>query len=275
MLSGKFKENDETKYFSQGKGAGVMKRIIPCLDVKEGRVVKGVGFLNLKDAGDPVELARYYDQTGADELVFLDIAASSEGRQTMLETAKKIAQEINIPFIVGGGINSLEQIRNILGAGAEKVSLGTAALENPALIAETAQTFGSRHLVVAVDVLWDERMANWQVYSHGGRKATGLSVLSWVKKAEKLGAGEILLTSMDADGAGDGFNIPLTAAVAETIAIPVIASGGAGEMEHFARVLTEGKAQAALAASVFHYGHIPIQKLKKYLRKQGVEVLLS
>ncbi len=250
----------------------MVKRIIPCLDVKDGRVVKGVGFLDLKDAGDPIQLARYYDKTGADELVFLDITASIKGRQTMLEVAGKISREINIPFIVGGGINSLEKMHSILKAGADKVSLGTAALEDPTLIAGAARNFGSRHLIVAIDALWNEGMKDWEVYSHGGKKATGLSALAWAKKVESLGAGEILLTSIDADGTRDGFDIPLTAAVAEYVDIPVIASGGAGEKEHLARVLTEGKAEAALAASVFHYGHIFISELKQYLLEQGVEV---
>jgi len=248
------------------------KRIIPCLDVKEGRVVKGIKFVDLKDAGDPVELAAYYDQCGADELVFLDITASYEGRETMVEVAERTAKEVFIPFTVGGGISSVEQIRKILKAGADKISLNTAAVENPELVREAAKIFGSQCVVVAIDALWNERMQDWEVYTHGGRKATGLSAVEWAQKVERLGAGEILLTSMDADGGQNGFDIPLNRAVCEKVNIPVIASGGAGKMEDFARVLTEGKADAALAASVFHYRQILIKDLKKYLLEQGVEV---
>lgn len=248
------------------------KRIIPCLDVKEGRVVKGIKFVDLKDAGDPVELAAYYDQCGADELVFLDITASYEGRETMVEVAERTAKEVFIPFTVGGGISSVEQIRKILKAGADKISLNTAAVENPELVREAAKIFGSQCVVVAIDALWNERMQDWEVYTHGGRKATGLSAVEWAQKVERLGAGEILLTSMDADGSQNGFDIPLNRAVCEKVNIPVIASGGAGKMEDFAKVLTEGKADAALAASVFHYRQILIKDLKKYLLEQGVEV---
>lgn len=251
------------------------RRIIPCLDVKDGRVVKGVKFVDLKDAGDPVELARYYDKSGADELVFLDITASHEGRETMVEVVRKTAREVFIPFIVGGGINSIEQIRAILKAGADKISLNTAAVENPALVKEAAQIFGSQCVVVAIDACWNAKMQDWEVYTYGGRKPTGLSALDWAEKVESLGAGEILLTSMDADGGQDGFDLPLTRAVAERVNLPVIASGGAGKMEHFTQILTEGKADAALAASVFHYRYFTIPELKKYLREQGVEVRLT
>lgn len=251
------------------------KRIIPCLDVKEGRVVKGIKFVDLKDAGDPVELAGFYDKSGADELVFLDITASHEGRETMVDVVRRTAREVFIPLTVGGGIGSIEQMRTILEAGADKISLNTAAVENPGLIREAARIFGSQCVIVAVDALWNERMQDWEVYTHGGRKATGMSAVDWASRVEALGAGEILLTSMDADGGQSGFDIPLNRAVCEKVTIPVIASGGAGEMEDFARVLKEGKADAALAASVFHYRRFSIRELKKYLAEQGLEVRLT
>lgn len=251
------------------------KRIIPCLDVKEGRVVKGIKFVDLKDAGDPVELAGFYDKSGADELVFLDITASHEGRETMVDVVRRTAREVFIPLTVGGGIGSIEQMRTILEAGADKISLNTAAVENPGLIREAARIFGSQCVIVAVDALWNERMQDWEVYTHGGRKATGMSAVDWASRVEALGAGEILLTSMDADGGQSGFDIPLNRAVCEKVTIPVIASGGAGEMEDFARVLKEGKADAALAASVFHYRRFTIRELKKYLAEQGLEVRLT
>lgn len=250
------------------------KRIIPCLDVKAGRVVKGVQFVDLQDAGDPVELAGFYNNEGADELVFLDITASHEQRETMVEVARRTAKEVFIPFTVGGGIGTTEQIRNILGAGADKISLNTAAVENPSLISEGARVFGSQCIVVAIDARWNEQMKDWEVYTHGGRKGTGVSALVWAARVEQLGAGEILLTSMDADGGRTGYDIPLTRAVSEKVAIPVIASGGAGRLEDFAAVLTEGKADAALAASVFHYRHFSIREVKEYLRDRGVEVRL-
>ena len=251
------------------------KRIIPCLDVKEGRVVKGIKFVDLKDAGDPVELAGFYDKSGADELVFLDITASHEGRETMVEVVRRTAQEVSIPFTVGGGIGSIEQMRTILEAGADKISLNTAAVENPGLVREAARIFGSQCVTVAIDARWNERMQDWEVYTHGGRKATGMSAVDWASRVEALGAGEILLTSMDADGGQSGFDIPLNRTVCEKVTIPVIASGGAGEMEDFARVLKEGKADAALAASVFHYRRFSIRELKKYLAEQGLEVRLT
>ena len=251
------------------------KRIIPCLDVKEGRVVKGIKFVDLKDAGDPVELAGFYDKSGADELVFLDITASHEGRETMVEVVRRTAQEVSIPFTVGGGIGSIEQMRTILEAGADKISLNTPAVENPGLVKEAARIFGSQCVIVAIDALWNERMQDWEVYTHGGRKATGMSAVDWASRVEALGAGEILLTSMDADGGQSGFDIPLNRTVCEKVTIPVIASGGAGEMEDFARVLKEGKADAALAASVFHYRRFTIRELKKYLTEQGLEVRLT
>jgi len=250
------------------------KRIVPCLDVKDGRVVKGVQFVDLKDAGDPVELARFYDGSGADELVFLDITASYEQRETMVDVARRTAREVFIPFIVGGGINNIEHIRVILKAGADKISLNTSAVENPDLIKEGANMFGSQCIVVAIDARWNKEMEDWEVYTHGGRTPTGASALLWAEKVESLGAGEILLTSMDADGGKNGYDLPLNRAVAERVNIPVIASGGAGKMEHFAEVLTKGKADAALAASVFHYRHFSVMDVKRYLNEKGVEVRL-
>ncbi len=251
------------------------KRIVPCLDVKDGRVVKGVQFVDLQEAGDPVELARFYDSSGADELVFLDITASYERRETMLEVVRRTAQEVFIPFIVGGGISNIEHIRVILKAGADKISLNTSAVEAPDLIREGAHVFGSQCIVVAIDARWNEALQDWEVYTHGGRTPTGLSALAWAQKVESLGAGEILLTSMNADGGKDGFDIPLNRSVAGLVNIPVIASGGAGKIEHFAEVLTEGKADAALAASVFHYRHFSVMDVKNYLKEQGVEVRMA
>lgn len=251
------------------------KRIVPCLDVKDGRVVKGVQFVDLIDAGDPVELARFYDNSGADELVFLDITASFEKRETMVDVARRTAREVFIPFIVGGGINNIEHIRAILKAGADKISLNTSAVEDPGLIREGAHTFGSQCIVVAIDARWNEEMNDWEVYTHGGRTPTGTSALEWAEKVESLGAGEILLTSMNADGGQDGFDIPLNRSIAERVNIPVIASGGAGKIEHFAEVLTEGKADAALAASVFHYRHFSVMDVKNYLKGNGVEVRIA
>ncbi|GIO61541.1 imidazole glycerol phosphate synthase subunit HisF [Paenibacillus cineris] len=248
------------------------KRIIPCLDVKNGRVVKGVNFENLRDAGDPVELAALYDKEGADELVFLDISASVEGRATMVEVVRQTAGEIAIPFTVGGGISHVDDMKRILRAGADKIGINTAAILNPQLVSEGARRFGSQCIVVAVDAKYNEAWGEWEVYTHGGRKATGIRALNWVKEAEALGAGEILLTSMDADGTKDGFDLPLTAAVADAVRIPVIASGGAGTKEHFAEVFTQGKADAGLAATIFHYKEISIPELKQDLKQKGVEI---
>ncbi|MDU2064036.1 MAG: imidazole glycerol phosphate synthase subunit HisF [Sporomusaceae bacterium] len=249
------------------------KRIIPCLDVKDGRVVKGTNFVGLRDAGDPVELAQIYDREMADELIFLDITASSDQRDTMVDVVKSTASEVFIPFTVGGGIRTSADIRKMLKAGADKVSLNTAAVNQPDLIAEGAKKFGSQCVVLAVDAR-QTSPGNWEVYIHGGRTPTGLDVLEWVKKGVALGAGEILLTSMDKDGTKDGYDILLTRAVAESVPVPVIASGGAGEMSHFYDVLTLGKADAVLAASVFHYGQFTVKQVKEYLKSQQVEVRL-
>lgn len=247
------------------------KRIIPCLDVKNGRVVKGTNFVGLRDAGDPVELAKKYDEERADELVFLDITASHEGRGTMVEVAKNCAAQVFIPFTVGGGIRTVDDMRVMLKAGADKISVNSAAIKNPALISEGAKKFGSQCIVLAVDAksCGDDK---WEVFINGGRTPTGLDCLEWVKKGVALGAGEILLTSMDADGTKDGYDISLTRAVSEAVNVPVIASGGAGEYEHFLKVLIDGKADAVLAASVFHYGKYTIRQVKEYLKSHGVEV---
>ena len=249
------------------------KRIIPCLDVKAGRVVKGTNFVGLQDAGDPVELAHIYDEEAADELVFLDITASVEQRKAMLDVINRTAGEVFMPLTVGGGISTASDIRNALNAGADKTSLNTAAVKNPELISEGARLFGSQCIVLAVDA---KRIAEnkWEVYVNGGRTPTGIDVIEWVKRAVSLGAGEILLTSMDCDGTKNGYDIPLTRAVSEAVPVPVIASGGAGELEHFYDVLTAGKADAVLAASVFHYKKFSIRQVKEYLRSRGVEVRL-
>ncbi|MFH0732387.1 MAG: imidazole glycerol phosphate synthase subunit HisF [Candidatus Omnitrophota bacterium] len=258
------------------------KRIIPCLDVKDGRVVKGINFINLKDAGDPVECAAAYSKEGADELVFLDITASHEARKTMLEVVRKTAEQVFIPFTVGGGISSIEDIRLLLKTGADKISINTAAVENPDLIKQGAEAFGSQCIVVAIDAkeqkpgpsTIDHRPSTktWEVYTHGGRKPTGIDAIEWAKKAESLGAGEILLTSMDRDGTKDGYDLKLTRAICEAVNIPVIASGGAGTLQHLCDALSKGKADAALAASIFHYGEYSIKEAKGYLRKQGIEI---
>ena len=247
------------------------KRIIPCLDVKDGRVVKGTNFVGLRDAGDPVELAARYDKERADELVFLDITASSDKRDTIVDVARGCASQVFIPFTIGGGIRTVDDLRKMLKAGADKTSLNTAAVKNPSVIREGAEKFGRQCVVLAVDARrsGDHR---WEVYVNGGRTPTGIDCLEWVKRATQLGAGEILLTSMDADGTKSGYDIELTRAVSEAVDVPVIASGGAGKLEHFYDVLTEGKADAVLAASVFHYGTFTVREVKEYLKSCGVEV---
>lgn len=246
------------------------KRIIPCLDVKAGRVVKGTSFVNLRDAGDPVECARAYNEKGADELVFLDIMASHEGRATMLDTVRAVASCVFIPFTVGGGITSTDDFSQLLRAGADKVAVNSAAVRNPGLLAEAAKKFGSQCVVCAIDA--KSTGDGWEVYLNGGRIATGIDAIEWAKEACRLGAGEILLTSMDRDGQKTGYDLALTRAVSQSVSIPVIASGGAGELQHFYDALTEGKADAVLAASLFHFNEIAIADLKEYLAERGVAV---
>ena len=246
------------------------KRIIPCLDVDRGRVVKGMSFVNLIDAGDPVEQGARYDQEGADELVFLDITASSDRRETVVEMVRSVADRVFIPFTVGGGIRTAADIRAILLAGADKISINTSAVENPDLIREGAERFGAQCIVVAIDAKRRQHDSRWEVYLHGGRTPTGLDAIDWASRAADLGAGEILLTSMDEDGQRGGYDLELTAAVAEAINIPVIASGGAGTLEHLYLALTTGKASAVLAASIFHFGQFTIGEAKRYLRDRGI-----
>ncbi|MFQ5857857.1 MAG: imidazole glycerol phosphate synthase subunit HisF [Anaerolineae bacterium] len=254
------------------------KRIIPCLDVHAGRVVKGVQFVNLRDAGDPVEQAQVYDRERADELVFLDITASHEGRDIMLDVVRRVADSVFIPFTVGGGIRTVDDMRVILRAGADKIAVNTAAIENPDVIGEGAERFGTQCIVVAIDAKREactepgRSDSWWQVYTHGGRQPRGLDAIEWAEEAEARGAGEILLTSMDADGTQDGYDLALTRAVAHAVSIPVIASGGAGRLEHFHEALTTGGAQAALAASLFHYRQLSVGDVKEYLRERGVLV---
>lgn len=250
----------------------ITKRIIPCLDVKDGRVVKGIQFLGLRDAGDPVELAKFYDKEGADELVFLDISASHEGRKTMADVVESVAAQLAIPFTVGGGINSLEDMKRILRAGADKVSVNTSAVLRPELITEGARFFGSQCIVVAIDARFDAESGTYLVYTHGGREKTDWEVTEWAREAVKLGAGEILLTSMNSDGEKSGFDLKLNRMVSESVTVPVIASGGAGNAAHFADAFKEGKADAALAASIFHYKETSVKEVKDYLKTQGVLV---
>ncbi|MEK6726037.1 MAG: imidazole glycerol phosphate synthase subunit HisF [Deltaproteobacteria bacterium] len=277
------------------------KRIIPCLDVKDGRVVKGTKFLELRDAGDPVEVARVYDREGADELCFLDITASHENRGTILDVVRRTAEEVFMPLTVGGGIRNLDDIRNLLNAGADKVSINTAAVNDPEFVKRAAERFGSQCIVVAIDAKrvqkpeveklrrWEvenaqplnllasqphDSVISWEVFTHGGRKTTGLDAIEWAKKMEGFGAGEILLTSMDRDGTKDGYDIELTKALSEAVGIPVIASGGVGNPEHIYQGLTVGKADAALAASIFHYKEYSIRQVKNYLRERGMEIRL-
>lgn len=260
------------------------KRIIPCLDVKDGRVVKGINFVNLRDAGDPVEAAHIYDEEGADELTFLDITASHEKRNIIIDVVNKTAEQVFIPLTVGGGIRNLDDIRNLLKAGADKVSINSAAVKDPGFIEMASKRFGSQCIVVAIDVkrnqdnqigekgIGDRSKSSWQVYINGGRISTNLDALKWAKEVEDRGAGEVLLTSMDCDGTKDGFDVELTRAVSEGVEIPVIASGGAGNYNHFFEIFSEGKADAALAASIFHYGEFKIEEVKNFLSKKGIEV---
>jgi cyclase len=245
------------------------KRIIPCLDVDRGRVVKGIRFLDLIDAGDPVEQARRYDREGADELVFLDITASSDSREIVRDMVRRVADSVFIPFTVGGGIRTVDDMRAMLLAGADKVSVNTAAIKNPEIISQCAQSFGSQAVVVAIDAR-RAGASRWEVFTHGGRTAAGLDAVEWARRAEVLGAGEILLTSMDADGTRDGYDIELTRAVSEAVTIPVIASGGAGTLDHLYQALGEGRASAVLAASIFHFGQFTIGQAKDYLRERGL-----
>ncbi len=250
------------------------KRIIPCLDVNNGRVVKGINFVNLKDAGDPVQVGEAYSKAGADELVFLDITASNERRATVADMVREVAKKVFIPFTVGGGIRTVEDVRAILREGADKVAMNSAAIERPELIAEAAEKFGSQCVVLAMDAKRREDGSGWNIYKYGGRIDMGIDAIEWAKKAVSLGAGEILLTSMDCDGTKAGYDIELTRQVAEAVEVPVIASGGAGTMEHFYEALTEGKADAALAASLFHFKEMEICDLKKYLKDRGVSIRL-
>jgi cyclase len=249
------------------------KRIIPCLDVTAGRVVKGVSFVNLRDAGDPVELAAYYNAEGADELTFLDITASHEGRKTMLDVVERVAKQVFIPVTVGGGIRSMEDIRATLGAGADKTSLNTSAVQHPELLSQGAEQFGAQCIVLAIDARSNPLMASgYEVYIHGGRTPTGLDVLDWARRGVDLGAGEILLTSMDRDGTQQGYELKLTRLVTDAVSVPVIASGGVGELEHIYEGVTDGGAEAVLAASIFHFGQLRIRDVKAYLQSKGVRV---
>ena len=250
------------------------KRIIPCLDVNNGRVVKGTNFVNLRDAGDPIEVAKIYDAAGADELVFLDITASSDAREIKADMVRRVAENVFIPFTVGGGIRTVEDFKMILREGADKVAVNSAAIMNPALISEAADKFGSQCVVVAIDAKRREDGSGWTIFKNGGRVDMGIDAVEWAVKAEQSGAGEILLTSMDCDGTKAGYDLALTKAVAKSVGIPVIASGGAGTMEHFYEALTEGKAEAALAASLFHFRELEIRDVKQYLRDRGVSVRL-
>ncbi len=248
------------------------KRIIPCLDVNNGRVVKGINFVNLRDAGDPVEIAAAYDKAGADEVVFLDITASSDNRNTVVDMVRKVAEKVFIPFTVGGGIRTVDDFKALLREGADKISINSSAINTPQLISDAADKFGSQCVVVAIDARKRADGSGWNVYKNGGRIDTGLDAIEWAMKADKMGAGEILLTSMDCDGTKDGYDIELTRLIAENVSVPVIASGGAGNKEHFYEALTDGKADAALAASLFHYKELEIMDLKNYLADKGVSV---
>ena len=248
------------------------KRIIPCLDVNNGRVVKGINFVNLKDAGDPVEIGKAYDKAGADEVVFLDITATSDARETVVDMVRKVAEKVFIPFTVGGGIRTVEDFKVLLREGADKISINSSAINNPRLISDAADKFGSQCVVVAIDARKRADGSGWNIYKNGGRLDVGMDAVEWAMQADRLGAGEILLTSMDCDGTKAGYDIELTRQIAENVSIPVIASGGAGTKEHFYEALTDGKADAALAASLFHYKELEIMDLKNYLADKGVPV---
>ena len=250
------------------------KRIIPCLDVKDGRVVKGVNFVGLKDAGDPVEIAKAYDAAGADELIFLDITASSDQRKTVVDMVREVAKCVFIPFTVGGGIRTVDDFRALLREGADKISINSSAINTPELIRDAADKFGSQCVVVAIDAKKRQDGSGWNIYKNGGRVDVGIDAVEWAQKVEQLGAGEILLTSMDCDGTKSGYDLELTKAIAQSVSIPVIASGGAGTLEHFKDALAEGMADAALAASLFHYKELEIRQVKEYLAKEGVSVRL-
>ena len=250
------------------------KRIIPCLDVTRGRVVKGVNFVELRDAGDPVEIARRYDEQGADELTFLDITATSDGRDLILHIIEAVASQVFIPLTVGGGVREVADVQRLLNAGADKVSVNSSAVHNPALVQEASGRYGSQCIVVAIDAKKKAAGAGWEVFTHGGRQATGLDVVEWARKMQHMGAGELLLTSMDRDGTKSGFDLELTRAVAGAVDVPVIASGGVGTLDHFAAGILEGKADAVLAASVFHYGELSVRQVKEYMARRGIEVRL-
>ncbi|MDT8403677.1 imidazole glycerol phosphate synthase subunit HisF [Sulfuriflexus sp.] len=256
---------------------GLAKRIIPCLDVDNGRVVKGVQFVDIRDAGDPVEIARRYDEQGADELTFLDITASSEGRDTIVHVVEQVAGQVFIPLTVGGGIRNVEDIRRMLNAGADKVGINTAAVDRPEFVREAAERFGSQCIVISIDakrVSAEGEPARWEIFTHGGRKGTGLDAIEWARRMVEYGAGEILLTSMDRDGTRDGFDVDLTRTISEAVAVPVIASGGVGTLEHLAEGIIKGKADAVLAASIFHFGDHTVQEAKRYMADRGIEVRL-
>lgn len=254
------------------------KRIIPCLDVDNGRVVKGVKFVDIRDAGDPVEIARRYDREGADEITFLDITATHDNRDTIVHVVEQVASEVFIPLTVGGGIRTLDDIRRMLNAGADKVGINSAAVSNPEFVREAAQRFGSQCIVVAIDAKKVSQPGDadrWEIFTHGGRKATGIEAISWAKKMVDYGAGEILLTSMDRDGTREGFDLPLTRAISEAVTVPVIASGGVGNLDHLAEGVIEGKADAVLAASIFHFAEYTLQQAKEHMRSRGIEVRLG
>jgi len=249
---------------------GLAKRIIPCLDVTSGRVVKGVNFLELRDAGDPVEIARRYDEQGADELTFLDITASSDDRDLLLQVIESVAAQVFIPLTVGGGVRKVEDVRRLLNAGADKVSINTSAVQNPQLVADVSARFGSQCIVVAIDA--KRTGEHWEVFTHGGRRSTGLDVVEWARRMQRMGAGEILLTSMDRDGTREGFDIPLTRAVSDAVDVPVIASGGVGTLDHLADGVQEGGADAVLAASIFHFGEFTVRQAKQFMAARNIEV---